>query len=303
MSIRVRRLSSGLGAEILGADLTRTLGDDEIAAIRRAWIDHNVLLIRDQDISPAQHIAFSARFGTLEDHAAMYRFRHPEHAEIFIITTRPNADGSPSDTRETGSAWHADMTFMPDPLAFTILRAVELPSIGGDTMWANAAAAYQCLPGPLKLLADNLWSLQTSDFDWEGAYNEDRRAIIRRSSKEDSISARERLVVRTEHPVVLVHPETGEPSLLVGPDVKRFIDLNNTDSGKILEILQSYVTMPENTVRWSWRLGDVAMWDNIMTQHRSVPDHGDDRRVLRRTALRGSVLSGIDGSKSRRLED
>ena len=279
-----------IGAEIRGVSISGDLPPETVQAIRAALLKHKVIFFRDQHhLDDAGQEAFSSLFGELQ---------RPLAKTVGDTQSVLELTGGYST-----SAWHADMTFMPDPLAFTILRAVELPSIGGDTMWANAAAAYQCLPGPLKLLADNLWSLQTSDFDWEGAYNEDRRAIIRRSSKEDSISARERLVVRTEHPVVLVHPETGEPSLLVGPDVKRFIDLNNTDSGKILEILQSYVTMPENTVRWSWRLGDVAMWDNIMTQHRSVPDHGDDRRVLRRTALRGSVLSGIDGSKSRRLED
>jgi alpha-ketoglutarate-dependent sulfate ester dioxygenase len=288
--LEVIPIGANIGAELRGIKLSGDLAPELVKDIRAAVMTHKVVFFRDQHhLDDAGQTAFTELFGELQKPIAK------------------SADNSPGVLELTGgyhtAAWHADMTFMPDPLAFTILRSVQLPPIGGDTMWANAAAAYRSLPAPLKLLAENLWSIQSSDFDLEGAYNEDIRARIAKPREGDSNYARQQLIVRTEHPVVLVHPETGERSLLVGPDVKRFVGMNNADSAKILEILQSYVTMPENTVRWSWRLGDVAMWDNRTTQHRSVPDHGDGQRVLRRTALRGTVLTGIDGRQSRRLDD
>lgn len=287
--VTVLPLSPSIGAEIRDIRLSGDLEPETVQAIRDAVLKHKVVLFRDQHhLDDEVQEAFSALFGELQK---------PLATTIGDTTAVLELTGGYST-----SAWHADMTFMPDPLAFSILRPIELPPLGGDTMWANAATGYNSLPTPLKLLADSLWSLQTSDFD-QGAFNEDRRARIAEASKEDSIYARQKLVVRTEHPVVIVHPETSERSLLVGPDVKRFIGMNNADSGKILEILQSYVTMPENTIRWSWRPGDVAMWDNLATQHRSVPDHGNAQRVLRRTALRGTTLKGIDGRSSRRLDD
>ena len=160
----------------------------------------------------------------------------------------------------------------------------------------NAATAYERLPEPLRILADNLWAIHSTDFDFDGNFNEAYKARMK-----DYAANTKKHVVRTEHPVVQVHPETGERSLILGSWVKRFVGLNDADSAKIFEVLQSYVSVPENTVRWQWRMGDVAMWDNRTTQHRAVPDYGDDLRVLRRATVLGTVPSGIDGRQSRVL--
>lgn len=122
------------------------------------------------------------------------------------------------------SVWHTDMTFLPDPAAFAILRPIELPAVGGDTMWANAANAYRRLPEPLKPLADNLWSIHSSDFDFEGSFDEAYKARM-----DDYSANTKKHPVQTEHPVVQVHPETGERSLILGSWVKRFVGLNNSD--------------------------------------------------------------------------
>lgn len=194
----------------------------------------------------------------------------------------------------SASVWHTDLTFVTEPSAFAILRPIALPEYGGDTLWANAARAYRRLPAPLRLLADNLWAIHATNFDFDGAFNDEYKAKMGNYGANTA-----KHVDEVEHPVVHVHPETGERSLILGSWVKRFVDLNNAVSAKIFEILQSYVSMPENTVRWHWRLGDVAMWDNRATQHRAVPDYGDRSRILRRATVLGTVPTAIDGSKSR----
>ena len=286
-AIEVVPVTGSIGAEIRGVTLSGDLEADTLAQIRAALLKHKVIFFRDQHhLGDAQQEAFSARFGELQKHPMV------------------NAAGESEALMDLGesasyaaSVWHTDMTFLPDPAAFAILRPIVLPAVGGDTMWANAANAYHRLPEPLKPLADNLWSIHSSDFDFEGSFDEEYRARM-----DDYGANTKRHPVRTEHPVVQVHPETGERSLILGSWVKRFVGLNNADSAKIFEVLQSYISDPENTVRWKWRMGDVAMWDNRATQHRSVPDHGDAQRKLRRSTVLGTVPTAIDGRRSRRLD-
>lgn len=285
--IEVVPVTGSIGAEICGAQLSGDLDTDTLAQIRAALLKHKVIFFRDQHhLDDAQQEAFSALFGDLQKHP-MVKAAGDSDALMDLGESASYA----------ASVWHTDMTFLPDPAAFAILRPLVLPAVGGDTMWANAANAYRRLPAPLKPLADNLWSIHSSDFDFEGSFDEDYRARM-----DDYGTNTKKHPVRTEHPVVQVHPETGERSLILGSWVKRFVGLNNADSAKIFEVLQSYVSDPENTVRWKWRMGDVAMWDNRATQHRSVPDHGDAPRKLRRSTVLGTVPTAIDGRRSRRLD-
>jgi alkyl sulfatase len=284
--LEVVPVAGSIGAELRGVRVSGDLSPKLVGQIRAALLRYKVVFFRNQhDLDDATQESFAQLFGQLQ--------RHP----------MVNAAGDSTALLEltegySASIWHTDLTFMPDPSAFAILRALQVPPFGGDTLWANAANAYQRLPEPLKLLADNLWAIHSTDFDFEGTYNEEYRAQMK------DYGARTRNhVVRTEHPVVQVHPESGERSLILGAWVKRFVGLNNADSAKIFEVLQSYVSMPENTVRWKWRLGDVAMWDNRATQHRAVPDYGDGPRVFRRATVLGTVPTGIDGRKSRQLDN
>ncbi|MCJ2178030.1 TauD/TfdA family dioxygenase [Novosphingobium sp. 2580] len=285
--IEVLPVTGAIGAEVRGVRLSGDLDAETVARIRAILLEHKVIFFRDQHhLDDAAQEAFSALFGDLQKHP-MARAAGQSEALLDLGASEAFA----------ASIWHTDMTFLPDPAAFAVLRAMELPPVGGDTMWANAANAYRRLPEPLKPLAESLWAIHSTDFDFDGTFTATYKARMR-----DYGAGGRQHVVRTEHPVVQVHPETGERSLILGSWVKRFVGLNNSDSAKIFEVLQSYVTEPENTVRWTWRPGDVAMWDNRATQHRSVPDHGNAPRQLRRSTVLGTVATAIDGQKSRRLD-
>ncbi len=282
-ALEVVKVAGSIGAEIRGVSLSGHLSEATVARIRAVLLEHKVVFFRDQnDLDDAAQEAFAARFGELQKHP-MAKAAGDSDA-LLELTEGYSA-----------SLWHTDLTFVTEPSAFSILRPIALPPYGGDTLWANAAAAYRRLPEPLRLLADSLWAIHSSNFDFDGTFNDDYKARM-----PDYGSNPAKHVSEVEHPVVHVHPETGERSLILGSWMQRFVGLNKADSAKIFEILQSYVSMPENTVRWHWRLGDVAMWDNRATQHRAVPDYGDGPRVLRRATVLGSVPVAIDGTPSRR---
>ncbi len=281
-ALEIIPVAGSIGAEIRGVRLSGDLDENTITQIRSALLEHKVVFFRDQHhLDDASQEAFSALFGDLQKHPMV------------------NSAGASTALLEltegfSASVWHTDLTFMPDPSAFAILRPLKLPRVGGDTMWANAARAYEQLPAPLKTLADVLWAIHSTDFDFDGEFNDAYKARMGDYARNTA-----KHVVRTEHPVVQVHPETGERSLILGSWVKRFVGLTNSETAKLFEVLQDYVSRPENTVRWHWRMGDVAMWDNRATQHRAVPDYGDDPRVLRRSTVLGTVPTGIDGRQSR----
>ncbi|TGD73020.1 TauD/TfdA family dioxygenase [Mangrovimicrobium sediminis] len=281
--LEVARVAGSIGAQVRGLRLSGELDAATVAALRASLLEHKVLFFRDQQhLDDAAQEAFAAHFGELQKHPMVAAAGGS--AALLELTEGYSA-----------SVWHTDLTFVTEPSAFAILRPVELPPCGGDTLWANAAAAYQRLPAPLRVLADELWAIHATDFDFDGNFSDAYKAKMKNYGANTA-----KHVDQVEHPVVHVHPETGERSLILGSWVKRFVGLNNAESAKIFEILQSYITMPENTVRWHWQLGDVAMWDNRATQHRAVPDYGDAPRVLRRATVLGSVPVAIDGRGSHR---
>ena len=285
-ALEVVPVAGSIGAEIRGVALAGDLPQDTVDAIRSALLQHKVVFFRGQDhLDDHSQEAFAARFGELQ--------RHP------MVKAAGDSDALLELTEGfSASVWHTDVTFMPDPPAFAVLRPLQLPETGGDTMWANCANAYAKLPAPLRPLVDELWAMHTTDYDFEGNFSDEYRARMK-----DYGANTKKFVTRVEHPVVQVHPETGERSLILGTWMKRFVGLTKQDSAKIYEILQGHITKPENTVRWHWRMGDVAMWDNRATQHRAVPDYGEDERIFRRATVLGTVPTSIDGRKSRRLED
>ena len=163
---------------------------------------------------------------------------------------------------------------------------------GGDTIWSNTAAAYLDLPPPLQRLADDLWAVHSNAYDY---------AVKARASEADKKHFDEVFtgtIYETEHPVVRIHPESGERTLVLGNFVQRFVGVPKYDSQKLFDLFQSHITAPENTVRWSWKQGDIAIWDNRATQHYAVNDYGDQRRVVRRVTLDGDVPISVDGRKS-----
>lgn len=290
LALEVVPVAGRIGAEIRGIKLSASLDDAAIAAIRREFVRHKVIFFRNQaHLDDSGQEAFAARLGT--------PVAHP---------TVPVVEGSrfllELDSRDgyAASSWHTDVTFVPNYPEASILRGIEIPPAGGDTLWANAASAYEELPQPLKALVGNLRAIHTNLYDYASAFwnatQEQKEHIERHRTVFAST------VYETEHPVVRVHPESGERSLLAGHFVKGFVGLNGADSQRLLAILQDHITRPENTVRWRWQAGDVAIWDNRATQHRAIADFGKQRRHLRRVTLAGPVALGIDGQPSRLLK-
>jgi alpha-ketoglutarate-dependent sulfate ester dioxygenase len=185
------------------------------------------------------------------------------------------------------------VTFVAAYPQASILRAVVVPQSGGDTVWANTVAAYHDLPADLRDLADRLWGVHTNDYDYAAVRPEASEADQRRHREVFTST-----VYETEHPVVRVHPETGERSLILGGFLQKLIGYSQVDSAHLIAILQTHVTRLENTVRWRWSAGDVAMWDNRATQHYAIDDYGNQPRIVRRVTVAGDTPAGVDGRQS-----
>lgn len=283
--LTVTQLGSRIGARVEGVRLGGDLDADTIAGIRQALLRHKVVFFRGQHhLDDAEQHAFARLLGTPVGHHALKQDGAP------IIT--------PIDS-EYGKAtqWHTDVTFRPAYPAASILRAVTLPSYGGSTLWASTAAAYEQLPEALKHLVENLWALHSNRFDYAAkpADAGDEQQALR--------AAFEKPDFRTEHPVVRVHPETGERTLVLGNFVRGLVGLDAYESAALFELLQRRITVPENTIRWSWEPGDVAIWDNRATQHRAVDDYDNQRRLMHRVTLTGDIPVGVHGEHSRMISD
>jgi taurine dioxygenase len=278
----VERIGGRIGAVVSGVRLGGDLDAPTVAALRAAVLRHKVVFLRDQHHLDAQgHEAFGRLLGE--------PVAHP---------TVPSVDGRyalavDNDHGGRANQWHTDVTFVPAYPAFSILRAEVIPPYGGDTLWSNTAAAYAELPEPLRVLADSLRGVHTNDYDY-AAVRPGALSAELRQHREVFTS----VTFRTEHPVVRVHPETGERTLVLGNFLQRFTGLDGRDSRALLGVLQSHVERPENTVRWRWRAGDVAIWDNRATQHYGVDDSDDHERTLRRVTVDGDVPVGVDGRRS-----
>ena len=286
----IRPVTGRIGAEIRGVQLSGDLDAETVQAIEAALVRHKVIFFRGQNhLDNAEHEAFASLFG---DPVA-----HP---------TVPVAEGSryllDLDSKEgyAASSWHTDVTFVDAYPKGSILRAITAPEAGGDTVWANTETAYEGLPEPLRQLANNLWAVHTNDYDYAaqfGVTKDSPQSVKDRQKFQKSVFAS--TVYETEHPVVRVHPVSGQRSLLLGHFVRNFIGLNQKDSARLYNVLQDHVTREENVVRWRWEAGDVAFWDNRATQHRAVADFALQRRTLRRATIHGDAPVGIDGRASR----
>ena len=198
-----------------------------------------------------------------------------------------------SEHDNRANSWHTDVTSVDRPPAFTTLRAQVLPPYGGDTVFANTAAAYTGLPDQLRRTVDDLWA--EHDYDYAGAHASSGPDAKQAEYQQEFTST----IYRTHHPVVRVHPETGERAFVLGHFVKRFLGLSGGDSTALFGLLQGHVTRLESTVRWRWSPGDIALWDNRATQHYAVADYGDQPRRVQRITLAGDVPVSVRGEKSR----
>ena len=276
-----RRIGGRIGAEYTGAD-PNDLPFDEV---NDALLAHKVLVFRGAGLDDEGQLRFAARFGELTR-------AHP---------TVPSVDGQPDILPVNGEEgirsnhWHTDVTFVRTPPKITTLRAIVVPPYGGNTLIANAAAAYRDLPAELREFADRLWAVHTNDYDYAlPRTNTDKAADYRKVF----LSTR----YRTGHPVVRVHPESGERGLFIGDFAQRIVGLTGDESRAILRIFQAYVTRPENILRVAWNPGDLVVFDNRSTQHYAPDDYGDRPRRLHRVTVAGDAPIGVDGKESYVIE-
>jgi alpha-ketoglutarate-dependent sulfate ester dioxygenase len=276
-------LAGHIGAEITGVDTGQPLGDAAIDRIRRALLDHKVVFLRGQSLNYRRQVAFAERLGPLT-------LGHPT---LSSPPDQPLLEEIDSLKGGKVNYWHTDVTFVDRPPAFTLLHAIVIPPVGGDTIWANTVSAYQSLPAELRDLAGRLRVLHTND-------NDDTRA---RGEYVDAATAAAHAefvstVYETEHPLVRVHPETNEPSLVLGGFARTVVGFTPQASKDLIRLLQEYITRPEQTVRWHWREGDLAVWDNRATQHYAIADYGTAHRRGERVTVAGPVPVGVDGRPS-----
>jgi taurine dioxygenase len=284
-AIDVKPIGGRIGAEIVGVKLSGDLPPATVAEITAALLKHKVIVFREQShLDDAKQEAFSRLLGSLVPHPTV-----PSVAGTEAVLELDGAHGI------RASSWHTDVTFRDAYPKISILRSVVAPERGGDTVWANTAAAYAELPEPLRDLADKLWAVHTNKFDYAAA------AVPKNVSPELLKHYREvftSTVYETEHALVHVHPETGERSLVIGHFVKDLIGFSHTDSKLLLHLFHEHATRPENTFRWRWSQGDVVIWDNRATLHRAVDDYDDLPRIVHRTTLAGIPNVSVDGRRS-----
>lgn len=275
MSLHITPISSALGAQISGVDLSRELTTEQRNAIEQALLAHQVLFFRDQPITPQQQARFAAQFGDLHVHPIYPNVS--EQPEIMVLDT------ALTDVRDN-AIWHTDVTFLPTPALGAVLSAKQLPAYGGDTLWASGIAAFEALSRPLQTLLDGLTATHdfTRSFPLErfGHTAEDLARWEETRRKNPPLS----------HPVIRTHPVSGRKALFVNEGfTTRINELEPVESDAILKLLFAHATRPEFTIRWRWQENDVAMWDNRVTQHYAVDDYRPQRRVMHRATILGDV--------------
>lgn len=278
-SFEIRRLGPALGAEVIGLDLDKPIQEADFQRIRQAYLDHHVLVFRDQHITPAQQVAFSRRFGPLQTHV-LHQFALPGHPEVMIISNIKE-NGAPIGLGDAGHFWHSDLSYMEKPSLGSLLHAQELPSEGGDTLFANQSAAYEALPDRLRQRIAGL----KAEHSYLARYEELRaRSPWRPKLSEEQL----RQVRPVVHPVVRTHPETGHKTLFVSEHfTTRIVGLPEDESRALLDELFVFSASPAFVYRHVWQPHDMVFWDNRAVLHLAAgtPDHL--RRKLYRTTIEG----------------
>ncbi len=278
--MKIEQLSCAIGAELLDMNLADAAHDDGLfQEVYAALLKHRVLFLRDQDISRQDHVAFAARLGTLETHPMLPS--HPDAPGLVQIYKTPD---SPVDRYE--NAWHSDGTWRDIPALGCVLRCVECPPVGGDTMWANMVLAYEKLPEHVKQQIDGLWASHSFNSSFAAQFPQDKRLALKAQYPD------------AEHPVVRTHPETGEKTLFVNAFATHFVNFHNKThvrygqdynqaGGDLLQYLIAQAAIPEYQVRWRWKPNSMAIWDNRSTQHYAVMDYPPCHRKMERAGIVG----------------
>ncbi|HEX4492258.1 MAG TPA: TauD/TfdA family dioxygenase [Acidimicrobiia bacterium] len=270
----VTRLSPSLGAEVRGVDLASDLSDETVAEIRAIWLEHQVVFFPDQQLDPDSQVAFASRFGEVTE-------AHPVEPPM-EGQTQVHAIDSLKDRTDF---WHTDVTFMSKPPMASLLYAVTLPAVGGDTMWASLGNAYDTLATPLREFCDTLTA-----YHYDPYYAQ----IVENGGGQMWEGKRLEHLHPVEHPVVRVHPETGRKGLFVNSQFTVALkDFPKSQGDVLLRLLYDHTSRPENVCRYRWSEGTLGMWDNRATMHYGIYDYEGHRRVMHRVTLRGDRPTGV----------
>ncbi|WP_137726242.1 TauD/TfdA dioxygenase family protein [Prescottella subtropica] len=267
-----------IGAEITGIRLGGDLSDEVLAELRRALLEWKVLFFRDQDITRAEHRAFAQRWGELEQHP-FFAYTQPGQSAVDVTTLAKDATAVGAE-----NIWHNDVTWHEFPSFAAVLRAVEVPAVGGDTLWADTGAAYDLLPDDLRSRIDGL----VAEHDWIRSFGA--------GMPQDAVDALRPHFPPVQHPVVRVVPETGRRVLFVNVAfTQRILGVSEAESNELLRLLYRHVMRPELQVRLRWQPNTVAFWDNRACQHYASSDYYPNRRVMERISIVGDRPVGVSG--------
>lgn len=288
--VEISPCTGSIGAEINGVNIGPDMDTTEVEAIRGAILDHKVVVFREQDCSAEDFLGFASLFGETTNSHPILDPASTEMGHLLEVDytrarlrERFSADGRVPTT----NVWHTDVSFMATPPRGTLLQVTHSPPVGGDTLFANAEAAFESLPESLKQLAVKLRAVHdasdqygsqvaSAGGEWDGVPFDELRPVV--------------------HPVVRRHPDTGRPCLFVNPGfTTRLVGLSAADSADILGVFYRHLTRPEVVVRFRWGSGDVAFWDNRCTMHYATRDYGNVHRAIRRVVLRGDSVDAWTG--------
>jgi taurine dioxygenase len=273
VTVTVTPIAGALGAEISGVDLTSDLSDETVAEIRRAWLDHLVVFFRDQQLAPAEFLAFARRIGEPVEYPFVKGM--DEYPEIITVSKLPH------EIVNFGGIWHSDTVYLERPPMGTLLVAREVPPVGGDTMFANMYAAHDALSPALQEVLGSLRAVHSSALADVSKTREDRIKDAGFGEQREYVS---------EHPVVRTHPETGRKALYVNvAHTLRFAGWTEEESKPLLRFLFEHAVRPEFTCRFRWRVGSIAMWDNRCAMHNPINDYHGHTRTMHRITLAGEV--------------
>jgi len=295
--ISVTKTGKHLGAEIAGVDLSRPLEEETFAAVSRAFFEHQVVVFRGQRLTPGQQIAFTARFGELEQHVRK-EHRLAGHPEILVVSNLLDDQGRSLGVQDAGRFWHSDLSYKQRPSLLSALYALEVPEQGGvvrgATSFASTVAAYEALPGDLQRRLQGLRNVHS--YRYYRAKNQqaqkEEQARGARTVQEHALTEDQlRSVPDVEAPIVRSHPVTGRKGLFINEaHSPRITGLPEAESAALLAQLCAHIVQPDFRYEHQWRAGDLLMWDNIAVQHKANFDYALPlRRLMHRTTVRGSV--------------
>lgn len=273
--IAVSPLAPALGAEIAGVDLSTALDAETAGEIRRAFLQYQVLFFRGQELTPAQQVAVARLFGAVDTYP--FAAPIPEHRQVIPVVKEPH------QTTNFGGIWHTDTPYLVRPSLGSVLYALEVPEVGGDTIWANTYRAWETLSAGLQATLRRLRAVHSAAANKGRLRADHMRDGSMRAQYEDAVD-----VTEAEHPVARTHPETGRTALYVSPaHTTRFAGWTAEESAPLLGYLFRHITQEDNTCRFRWTRGAVAVWDNRCTLHYPLNDYHGHRRALHRVTIEG----------------